>query len=259
MSLSSFSIGETPSTASGEPITDDSIRAHLPLVRRVVRRLLLRKPASIEESELFSWGLEGLFDAVKRFDQSKGVAFETYAQTRIRGSILDRLRVLDPTSRTTKDKAKAVEKAYRVIENRFGREASTEEVAEEMGMALEAFQAVQFEISRGGPVSIEDLGDSGSGPTMADELFASEDGDPAGALRECENRSLLARAVESLPEKESRVVALYYHEGMTMREVGEILCLTESRVSQLHSQALRRLRQTLSGVSDQGMARAASA
>lgn len=224
------------------PISDDAIREHLPLVRRVVRRLSHRKPPSVEDSELLSWGLGGLLDALQRFDPTKGVAFDAYAQVRIRGAILDRLRGQDTTARSVRDKAKLLEKTYHALEARHGRPASEEEVAEELGKPLAHVQAMLAEISRIGILSFEDLAVGREGRGSGEEVLPGGGLDPAEAVLQRERVELLADAVERLPQKERTVIALYYHEGITMREVGEVLDVTESRVSQLHSQALLRLR-----------------
>lgn len=244
--------------AYGEPavvpprIDDDTVRKYLPLVRRVVRRLTHRKPPTVEDSELVSWGLGGLLDALQRFDPSKAAAFETYAQVRIRGAILDRLRGQDTTARSTREKAKLLEKTYQMLETRHGRAASEEEVAEELGKTLPELHAILAEIGRVGILSLEDLATGRDGKDTGEEVLASDVLDPADAVLEMERVALLAKAVDRLPQKERTVIALYYHEGITMREAGEVLDLTESRVSQLHSQALLRLRGFLRGVIGRG-------
>lgn len=237
------------------PINDDTVRQYLPLVRRVVRRLTYRKPPSVEESELVSWGLGGLLDALHRFDPSKSAPFESYAQVRIRGAILDRLRGQDPTARSTRDKAKLLEKTYQALETRFGRAATEEEVAEELGKTLPELHAMLGEVGRAGVLSLEDLVPARDGRTSGDEVLATDDPGPAEIVFQRERVALLAQAVTRLPEKERTVIALYYHEGITMREVGEVLSLTESRVSQLHSQALIRLRGFLRGPLGRGLDR----
>ncbi len=230
------------------PVNDDTIRQYLPLVRRVVRRLAHRRPSGIEEAELISWGLGGLLDALRRFDPAKSTAFESYAQVRIRGAILDRLRGQDTVARSTRDKAKLLEKTYQTLEARLGRAATEEEVAAELGKSLPQLHAMLAEIGRIGVLSLDDLAGFRDGTGNGEEFLASDDPGPAEAVLRRERVELLAEAVGRLPVKERTVIALYYHEGITMREVGEVLELTESRVSQLHSQALLRLRGFLRGV-----------
>lgn len=233
-------------------VSDDDVRKYLPLVRRVVRRLSHRKPPTVEDSEMVSWGLGGLLDALHRFDPSKAAAFETYAQVRIRGAILDRLRGQDTTARSTREKAKLLEKTYQALETRHGRAATEEEVAEELGKTLPELHAMLAEIGRVGILSLEDLATGRDGRETGEEVLRSDVLDPADAVLQRERVALLSKAVDRLPQKERTVIALYYHEGITMREAGEVLDLTESRVSQLHSQALLRLRGFLRGVIGRG-------
>ncbi len=248
--LSAVAYGGEPA-----PVTDDTVRRYLPLVRKVVRRLAYRRPPAVEEAELVSWGLGGLLDALRRFDPSKAATFETYAQVRIRGAILDRLRGQDTTARSTREKAKLLERTYQMLETRHGRAATEEEVAEELGKTLSELHTMLAEVGRNGILSLEDLVSSRDGSTSGDEVLASDDAGPAEVTLHRERVAILAQAVSRLPEKERTVIALYYHEGLTMREVGEVLDLTESRVSQLHSQALIRLRTSLRGSLGKGLDR----
>jgi len=227
----------------GEPAAlDDALRAHLPLVRKVVRRLLLHKPPHIDSEELVNWGLDGLVQALRRFDPSRQVGFETYARTRIRGAILDRLRATDFMARSLRRKVNKLERAYRTLETKLGRPASEEEVAAELEMELEDFRQLLAEIGRSGVVGLEDLGETPAQDQPALEDIVDPDrADPLDALLSRERSRLVADAIERLPGKEQKVIALYYHEGITMREVAAVLGVTESRVSQLHSQALLRL------------------
>ncbi|MEW6271330.1 MAG: FliA/WhiG family RNA polymerase sigma factor [Thermodesulfobacteriota bacterium] len=221
---------------------EERLRAHLPLVRRVARRLILHKPPHIDADELVSWGMDGLLQALQRFDPAKKVAFEAYARLRIRGAILDRLRATDFMARRLRLKAKRLERAYRTLESRLGRPASEEEVAAELGVDLAALHEMLAEVGRGGAVSVDDPGELAplERPALEDILDADR-ADPLDALLSRERAELVAKAIAELPPRERRVIALYYHEGITMREVAEVLGVTESRVSQLHSQALLRL------------------
>lgn len=230
---------------AASPPSDDAVRAHLPLVRHVVRRLAARKPPHIEFEELVSWGIDGLLDAFTKYDARKEAAFATYAQFRIRGAILDRLRGLDWVSRGVRQKAAVLDRAYRQLANKLGRPASEEEVAEALGISLADLGAQLAEVGRMSLLSLEDLGIGGGGGEERlpiEKLLEGGPGDPMQAVLSRERVELVSQAVERLPEKERVVIALYYHEGLTMREVGAVLDLTESRVSQLHAQALLRLR-----------------
>jgi RNA polymerase sigma factor for flagellar operon FliA len=226
---------------SGPP--DEVIRAYLPLVRRVVQRLAVRKPPHVELDELVSWGIEGLLDAFKKYDARKQAAFATYAQFRIRGAILDRLRGMDWVSRSVRQKASLLEKTYRKLEGSLGRPATEEEVAAALALTLPALHALLSEVGQMTLFSLEDLGlGTGQERLGLEKLLEGDGSDPMHALLSRERVELVAEAIRALPEKERTVIALYYHEGITMKEVGAVLKLTESRVSQLHAQALLRLR-----------------
>jgi RNA polymerase sigma factor for flagellar operon FliA len=228
---------------TGATPPDEVITTYLPLVRRVVRRLAAGKPPHVEIDELVSWGIEGLLDACKKYDPRKKAAFTTYAQFRIRGAILDRLRHNDWVSRGTRQKASRLEKAYRHLEGKLGRPATESEAAEELGLTLAAFQTLLSEVGQMTLISLEDIGLDRAGDRIRAEAILDGDGsDPIQALLSRERVDLVAGAIRRLPEKEQAVIALYYHEGITMKEVGAVLDLTESRVSQLHAQALLRLR-----------------
>jgi RNA polymerase sigma factor for flagellar operon FliA len=233
--------GRTPERAAVPP--DEVIRAYLPLVRRVVQRLAIRKPPQVELDELLSWGIEGLLDAFKKYDPKKQAAFATYAQFRIRGAILDRLRGMDWVSRSVRQKATLLEKTYRRLEGTLGRPATEEEAAAALGMTLPELHALLSEVGQMSLFSLEDLGvGAGQERVQLERLLEGEGSDPMHELLSRERVDLVTEAIRSLPEKEQTVIALYYHEGITMKEVGAVLGLTESRVSQLHAQALLRLR-----------------
>ena len=224
-------------------VPEETIRTYLPLVRWLVQRLATRKPPQVEIDEMVSWGIEGLLDAMKKYDPRKQAAFATYAQFRIRGAILDHLRGMDWVSRSVRQKASLLEKTYRQIEASLGRPAAEEEVASALGISLPALHALLSEVGHLTLFSLEDLGtEIGPERFRAERLLEGDDSDPMQALLSRERADLVAGAITRLPEKERTVIALYYHEGITMREVGAVLGLTESRVSQLHAQALLRLR-----------------
>ena len=234
--------GRPASERSATP-PDEAIRAYLPLVRRVVQRLAVRKPPQVELDELVSWGIEGLLDAFKKYDARKQAAFATYAQFRIRGAILDRLRGMDWVSRSVRQKATLLEKTYRRLEGTLGRPAREEEVAEALGMTLPELHALLSEVGQMSLFSLEDLGlGAGQERLQVEKILESDGSDPMQALLSRERVDLVADAIRALPQKEQTVIALYYHEGITMKEAGAVLGLTESRVSQLHAQALLRLR-----------------
>lgn len=226
---------------------DELLTRHLPLVKQVVQRLAVRKPPHIDIDDLVSWGIVGLLDAIRKYDPSKEASFATYAQFRIRGAILDHLRSLDWVPRSVRQKANLLERTCHGLENALGRTATEEEIAAALGLSLQQYQNLLGKVGEMCLFSLEDLG-FGS----RDERFRKErctdalDGeDPLAVLLTQERIDIVADAIGSLPERERLVVTLYYHDDLTMKEVGAVLGLTESRVSQVHSQAMLRLRGNL--------------
>jgi len=234
-------------TLGQDPLAiEEALRVHLPLVKKVVRRMLVHKPPNVESDELVNWGLDGLLQALRRFDPSRQVEFEAYARLRIRGAILDRLRATDFMARSLRRKANKLERAYHSLEAKLGRPASEEEVAAELEIDVGELQDQLAAIGRSGVVGLEDLGEAPAQEQPAlEDILDVERADPLDALLSRERAKLVADAIQRLPERERSVIALYYREGITMREVAEVLGVTESRVSQLHSQALLRLGGTL--------------
>src|SRR5437667_1000390 len=222
---------------------DEVLRRHLPLVRRVVQRLAARKPPHIETDDLVSWGIVGLLDAIVKYDSKKEASFSTYAQFRIRGAILDHLRSLDWVPRSVRQKASLIEKVSRQLEGTLGRPPLEEEIASELGVSLDAYQDLLTKVGEMSLFSLEDLGFGGGEERFSFERAIEEgDADPLGTLLTRERVAIVTEAIRRLPERERTVVTLYYHEELTMKEVGGVLGLTESRVSQLHSQAVLRMK-----------------
>jgi RNA polymerase sigma factor for flagellar operon FliA len=227
---------------------DEILKRHLPLVKQVVQRLAVRKPPHIDIDDLVSWGIVGLLDAIKKYDPAKEASFPTYAQFRIRGAILDHVRSLDWVPRSVRQKATLLERTCHTLENSLGRPATEEEIAGALGLKLGEYQGLLSKVGEMCLLSLEDLGfGAGEERFQAHSDGGDADGiDPQAALLTQERVDLVADAIGRLPERERMVVTLYYHEELTMKEVGAVLGLTESRVSQIHSQAMVRLRTNLS-------------
>jgi RNA polymerase sigma factor for flagellar operon FliA len=218
---------------------------HLPTVRYIARRIHERLPQHVEMDDLVSAGVVGLIDAFSKFDHTKKVQFKSYAQFRIRGAILDSLRTLDWSPRELRRKGRAVEEAIRAVTHRLGRAPAEQEVAAEMGLELAEYQQLLGDLKglEIGSLHMERTEDSGD-EELAYIPGAPED-DPLFRCLQSEMRSRLAAAIEGLPEKERLVLTLYHYENLTMKEIGQMLGVVESRVSQIHSSAVLRLRAAL--------------
>ncbi len=218
-----------------------------PMVKYVAGRIAQRLPTHVELDDLVSAGVLGLMDAVKKFDASRGAKFKTYAEFRVRGAILDELRSMDWAPRSVRQKASKLETAAQKLQVRLRRYPEGDEIAREMGISLSAYFDVLNDIQNLPVLSLEDIGvdrESGEQKNLLDCLAGKGDC-PQAQLRLNEIKETLARSIESLPGRENMVVALYYYKEMTMKEIGAVLGITESRVSQLHSKAVFRLRAKL--------------
>jgi RNA polymerase sigma factor for flagellar operon FliA len=224
--------------------------AYSPLVKYVAGRMGSGLPAHVEEADLISYGLGGLISAIERFDLSREIKFETYAITRIRGSIIDELRTLDWVPRSVRARAREIERANMKLEARFQRAPTDEEMAAELSMTVNEFQEALLQIANSTIVALDELWNvsdsSGDTVSLLDTLPDHRAPDPQAVVDQSELRDRIADAIAALPEREKLVVALYYYENLTLREIGEVLGVTESRVSQLHTKAVLRLRSKLS-------------
>ena len=223
--------------------------AYAPLVKYVAGRMASGLPSHVEEGDLISYGLLGLISAVKRFDPTRQIKFETFAVTRIKGSIIDELRSLDWVPRSVRAKARDIERANAALEHKLQRAPTDQEIAGALGMEIEDFHASLVQISNSSVVALDEmwtLSDaSGDQVSLLDTLQDHHAIDPVTAMTATEMKDRLAAAIERLPEREKLVVALYYYENLTLREIGEVLGVTESRVSQLHTKAILRLKSRL--------------
>lgn len=230
------------------------MRAHLPLVRQVVQRMLPRKPPEILTEDLMSWGVVGLLDAIRKYDRKREASFVTYAQYRVRGAILDYLRRCDWLPRSARQKSHRVEQATVDLERRLGRAPEVDEIAAELNMPLQEYCQTLSALGSGTLVPLQDLGFGRGEDNFQAEDVVNDGGDqgPLVKVLRKERVEVLAHALERLPEKERLVVTFYYFEELTMREMAAALGLTEGRISQLHSQAMIRLRGVLAQARAEG-------
>src|SRR2546425_1303096 len=224
------------------------VLAYSPLVKFVAGRMSSGLPAHIEEADLISYGLLGLIGAIERFDPDREIKFETFAVARVKGAIIDELRSLDWVPRSVRARARDVEKAHAALEAELQRAPTDEEMAEKLKMSVEEFQDALLEIANSSVLALDDLWtfadpEGGGGQiSMLDTIHDPNAIDPETEAHTSELKDRLADAIESLPERERLVIALYYYENLTLREIGEVLGVTESRVSQLHTKAVLALR-----------------
>jgi RNA polymerase sigma factor FliA len=225
---------------------DQLILAYSPLVKYVAGRMSSGLPAHIEEADLVSYGLLGLIGALERFDPGRAIKFETYAISRIKGSIIDELRALDWVPRSVRSWARKVEAAVTRLENQLTRAPTDEEIAAELEIDVEEFHDILNQISCASIVALDEFWDT-AGPSqdkvnLIDTIEDADAPDPSRAYRVQAIKETLAAAIQRLPERERIVIGLYYYESLTLKEIGEVLGVTESRVSQLHTKAILRLR-----------------
>src|SRR3954451_22346819 len=223
--------------------------AYSPLVKYVAGRMASGLPAHVEEADLISYGLVGLINAIERFEVEREIKFETYAITRIKGSIIDELRSLDWVPRSVRARAREIERANAKLEHQLQRAPSDEEMAAELKMGVDEFQDALVQISNSTIAALDERwsvsDSSGDAVSLLDTLTDENAPDPAAVMDQTDLKDRVADAIARLPEREKLVVALYYYENLTLREIGEVLGVTESRVSQLHTKAVLRLRARL--------------
>lgn len=226
---------------------DELVTRHLRLVHYIVSRLAIGLPSWMDRRDLVSSGVVGLIDAAKQFDPSKGVKFETYAANRIRGAIIDELRALDWVPRSVRDKAKEIENAIAVIAERLGRLPTDMETAVELGWDLSRLHKAMEEVSGTTLVSLDEIIATSSNGDSVRRIDTIE-GEKARVLNDMERRELqenIARIISGLSEQERLVMALYYYEELTLKEIGMVIKVTESRVSQIHTAAILKIRARL--------------
>ncbi|MFQ5523472.1 MAG: FliA/WhiG family RNA polymerase sigma factor [Acidimicrobiia bacterium] len=232
--------------ASGDPDARERLILHYsPLVKYVAGRVGAGLPRSVDQNDLASYGLFGLIDAIDKFEPDRGFKFETYAISRIKGAILDELRALDWVPRSVRSRARQIETAITELEHRLQRPPTEEELAAQLEMDVEDLRDTLAEIGRSGIAALDDLVSSESHTSMGD-LLADPDGiSPEAKFQDDETRRGLIDAINRLPDRERLVVTLYYYEGMTLAEIGDVLGVTESRVCQIHAKTMMSLRHRL--------------
>jgi RNA polymerase sigma factor for flagellar operon FliA len=235
----------------GQDLRDRLILTYAPLVKYVAGRLGTGLPAHVEEGDLISYGLLGLIGAIERYELDRDVKFETYAIARIKGSIIDELRSLDWVPRSVRSRAREIERAMVELEHRLKRVPSDEEIATEIGISEHDLQDSLTQISRSSIAALDELwtisSTGGDTVSLIDTIEDPNADDPSKALDQVQVKQALGEAIQRLPERERLVVSLYYYEELTLREIGEVLGVTESRVSQLHTKAILRLKVRLQG------------
>jgi len=222
---------------------DELIMSYAPLVKTVVERVAMKLPSHVDREDLINVGVIGLMSALDRYDETRNVRFEIYARFRIRGAILDELRSRDVVSRSTRNKDSILEKAISALRNNLGRHPTEEDIAGYLNISLDEYYKMLDEARGVSILSQDDLPPNFCERYGSDEVMESvEKNNPLSFITKKEQKELLREAIDSLPEKEKTILALYYYEELTLKEIGEVVSLTESRICQIHSQAILRLR-----------------
>ena len=229
-------------TAKGKPDANAMLKQYSPLVRRLAHQMIAKLPANVEIDDLIQVGMIGLHDAMSRFDAGQGVQFETFATQRIRGAMLDELRGSDWMSRGGRRQQREIETAMHKLEQKLGRAPQESEIAELMGMSLAQYQEVLGKVRGTQLVYLEDMAGDEGGDDYLDRHVSNEDANPLSMLQDHRMREALVEAIKNLPEREQYVMSMYYEHDMNLKEIAAVLKVTESRVCQLHSQSIARLR-----------------
>tara|TARA_B100001964_G_scaffold213658_1_gene250692 strand:+ start:1035 stop:1793 length:759 start_codon:yes stop_codon:yes gene_type:complete len=223
---------------------EEVIKQYSPMIKYVANRIAMRLPPHIEVDDLISVGVLGLIDAITKYDPTRGAKFKTYAEFRVRGAILDELRSMDWVPRSVRQKASNVDSVVQKLQSKLGRPPEDEEVAGEMGISLDQFFDTLNETKSMPVLSLEGLGiakETGEQQSLLDCLAGKGDTDPQTQIRLNELKEIIAQAIDTLPEQARLMISLYYYEELTMKEIGAVLDVTESRVSQIHSKAVFKL------------------
>jgi RNA polymerase sigma factor for flagellar operon FliA len=233
-------------TAAGQPDREQLVQRFVPLVKRIAYHLMARLPPSVQFEDLVQNGMLGLLDAIDRYQEGFGAQFETYATQRIRGAMLDGLRENDWLPRNLRRELRRIETAINQLEHAHGRSPTERELAEALGMTLADYQKTLQDARGHQLVYFEDFVGDGDEDFLERHL-TDDNADPAEILAEQNVKSMLVKAIDQLPEREKLMMALYYEQDLNLREIGEVMGVTESRVCQLHTQAIARLRSQIVG------------
>jgi len=232
-------------TAKGQLDAGQLLKQYSPLVRRLAHQMIAKLPANVELDDLIQVGMIGLSDALSRFDAGQGVQFETFATQRIRGAMLDELRGNDWMSRGDRRHQRSIETAVHKLEQRFGRAPSEGEIAREMGLSLVDYQELLGKVRGTQLIYLEDMSGDDGDEDFLDRHVADKTLNPMARLQDQRMREALVEAIKNLPEREQYVMSMYYEQDMNLKEIASVLGVTESRVCQLHSQSIARLRARL--------------
>jgi len=232
-------------TAKGQLDTGALLKQYSPLVRRLAHQMIAKLPANVEIDDLIQVGMIGLSDALTRFDAAQGVQFETFATQRIRGAMLDELRGNDWMSRGDRRHQRSIETAVHKLEQKLGRAPNESEIAKEMGLELVEYQELLGKVRGMQLVYLEDMSGDDGDEDFLDRHVADHDANPLGRLQDQRMRQALVDAIKNLPEREQYVMSMYYEHDMNLKEIADVPAATESRVCQLHSQSIARLRTRL--------------
>jgi len=241
--------GDIPRT-----LKEQIVLEHTPLIRYIVNRIAVRLPSHIDLDDLHNTGVIGLMDAIEKYDPEKNCKFKTYAEFRIKGAILDQLRSLDWVPRSVRQKGRRLERAYGEVEQRLGRSATEDEVADSLGLQLDKLQELVNQVRGISLVNLEEIRSGGQegdrNGNYADVVEDVNAENPYSTLKLQEMKQIVADTIATLPEKERLVISLYYYEDLNMKEIGNILGITESRVCQIHTKSVLRLRSKLKNTLD---------
>jgi RNA polymerase sigma factor for flagellar operon FliA len=232
-------------------IREDFIKQYAPLVKYVAGKVAVGMPHNVEFDDLVGFGVFGLLDAIEKFEPDKNVKFKTYAVTRIRGAIFDELRSIDWVPRSVRQKTREVEAAIGTLEAQLGRTATDREIADSMGLAEDEYLKILVKISGTSILSLSDVwfsGDENDKVSIGDSIESPSSLNPDVIVERDEIRRVIVESISELPDKEKKILVLYYFEDLTLKEIGQVLDVTESRVSQLHTKAILRLRSKLTNI-----------